>query len=278
VALEDESRLVRVDVRDGRVLGSRAVNGDPHNLVVNRAGTVAAALWYDRQVALVIDGKVKHIDLGGAPHDVKMGGGRLVVANQGANRLQVLSLEGKRRGRIPLSHDPHDVAISPSGNIAWATLEGSDRLVKVSLNEKKVLRYVPTGRSPHDILFSPTGRLWVTDWHGAVHVYTRKGAHLKSRSLGDEAHHLAFTLDGRQVWITDHGAHSIFVLSTRTMKLLKRFPIKGAPHHVTITRDGKKAVVADHDRGMLVVYRTETLTRVTRFSVGAGPHGVWNSP
>jgi DNA-binding beta-propeller fold protein YncE len=278
VALENDDRLAYVGIRKGHVIRKRKVPGGPHNLVVNRAGTVAAALWHDRRVAIVRKGSVKNVVLGGAPHDVKMGGGRILVANQGSNRLQLLSFKGKRRGRIVLKTDPHDVAISPNGYIAWATLEGTDQLARVNLRKKKVLRYMPTGKSPHDILFSPTGRLWVTDWNGAIHVYSRKGKHLKSRALGDEAHHLAFTRDGRQVWVTDHSAHRVFVLSTRSMRLLKSFPIKGAPHHVTITRDGEKAVVADHDRGLLVVYRVATLKRVARIPVGSGPHGIWNAP
>lgn len=278
VALENGQKLARVDVRAGRVLRKVDVSDGPHNLVVNGAGTVAATLWGNQRVVVVRNGSGKEIYLGGAPHDVKMGGARIVVANQGSNRLQLLSLTGRRRGEILLSADPHDVAIAPNGSIAWATLEGSDRLVRVSLKSKEVLRYVPTGRSPHDLLFSPTGRLWVTDWNGALHVFSRKGRHIKSRALGDEAHHLAFTPDGRQAWVTDHEAGRIFVLSTRTLKVLKRFPIRGAPHHVTITRDGKKAVVADHDRDMLLVYRVATLKRVRKIPVGDGPHGIWDAP
>lgn len=278
VALESGRKLARVDVRSGGVLKKVEVSGGPHNLVVNGEGTLAAALWYQQRVVVLRNGRVKHVFLGGAPHDVKMGGGRIVVANQGSNRLHTLSPRGEPRAQIPLTHDPHDIALSPGGDIVWATLEGTDRLAKVSLERKEVLRYVPTGRSPHDILFSPTGRLWVSDWNGAIHVFTRRGRHVMSRSLGQEAHHLAFTPNGKQAWITDHAAGRVFVLVAKTLKILKAFPIKGAPHHVTITRDGNKAVVADHERGMLVVYRTATLRRTGKIPVGEGPHGIWNAP
>jgi DNA-binding beta-propeller fold protein YncE len=218
------------------------------------------------------------VEFTGAPHDVKIGGGRIVVANQGAARINILSLRGKKRGRVPLKANPHDVALTPGGDVAWASLEGSDDLAVVSLKRKKLRRYVSTGRSPHDLLFSPTGRLWVTDWNGAFHVYSRRGRLLKSRSLGDEAHHLAFTPDGREVWITDHGAHRVFVVSTRRFKVIKRLSIRGSPHHVGITPAGNKAVVADHDRGRLIVYRVGTKKRIARIEVGAGPHGVWVVP
>lgn len=279
VALENDNRLALVDVREGRVVKKKRVAGGPHNLVASHSGrTVVAALWHAERVAIIRKGAVKHVYLGGAPHDVKIGGRRIVVANQGSNRLQLLSLRGKRRGKVMLRANPHDVAIAPNNYIAWATLEGDDALARVHLKKKKVLRYVSTAEDPHDILFSPGGHLWVTDWNGAVHVYSRKGKHLRSRALGDEAHHLAFTPDGRHVWITDHGAHRVFVIATKTLKVVRSFAINGAPHHVTITRGGARAVVADHDRGLLRVYSATRLERLLRVRVGKGPHGVWSVP
>lgn len=280
VAVEDAKQLVRVDLRKRRVLRRVNVSGNPHNITVNDRGLVAATLWSDERLELVRGGWHKRVHISGAPHDVKIGGGRIVVANQGAARLNLFSLRGrigKRRSRVMLKTDPHDVALSARGDRAWASLEGSDDLAVVNLKRKRV-RYVSTGRSPHDLLLSPTGRLWVTDWNGAIHVYSRRGKLLKSRALGDEAHHLAFTPDGRRVWITDHGAHRIFVLGTRRFKVIKRLRTRGSPHHVAITPDGKKAVVADHDRGLLIVYRVATMKRVAKIKIGAGPHGVWSEP
>jgi DNA-binding beta-propeller fold protein YncE len=278
VAVENARQLARVNVRTGKVTRRLDVPGRPHNIVVNKAGTVASALWSEHRIVVVRRNRVKPVKLGGAPHDVKMGGGRIVVANQGSRRIQLVSLRGKRTGRIILRANPHDLAIAPGEKRAWVTLEGTDDMAFVNLKTKKVVRYKSTGKSPHDLLFAPDGRLWVTDWNGAFHVYSRRGHLLKSKALGDEAHHLAFTRDGSQVWITDHGAHRIFVISTRSYKVLKRIRIRGAPHHVTITSDGKKAVVADHDRGLLIVYRVDTRTRLRKIRVGPGPHGVWAVP
>ncbi|MGH2729636.1 MAG: YncE family protein [Actinomycetota bacterium] len=276
--MEDGHRVAKVNIRSRKVMVGRAVPGAPHNLTVARRGTVATALWGDGRVALVRSGRVRSVYLGGAPHDVKIAKGRLVVANQGAARLEVLNLKGRVRGRIGLKANPHDLAITPGGDKAWVTLEGSDDMAVVNLKTKRVRRYVSTGRAPHDLLFAPNGRLWVTDWHGAVHVYNRWGKHLKSKPLGVEAHHLAFTPDGSQVWITDHGAHRVFVLSTSSYRILARLRIAGAPHHVAITRDGRKAVVADHDRGVLVVYSVATRKRLARIPVGPGPHGLGAVP
>ncbi len=278
VALEGQNQVAKVNLRTRRVVRRRSVPGAPHNITANAAGTVAAALWGDRRIALVRDGKVVPVGLGGAPHDVKIGDGRVVVANQGDARLDIVWLNGRRGRSIGLTHDPHDVALTRDGERAWLSLEGSDNLAVVNLVKKKVARYVSTGKRPHDLLFAPDGRLWVTDWNGAIHVFSRRGRLLKSRSLGEEAHHLAFTPGGGEVWITDHARHAIFVVSTRTLQVKKRLSLRGAPHHIAITPDGKKAVVADHDRGLVIVYRVPTRSRFYKLRVGRAPHGVWAIP
>ncbi|HXF74190.1 MAG TPA: YncE family protein, partial [Actinomycetota bacterium] len=274
VALEDAGRTALVDVGGRRVVARYRTPGGPHNLTVARDGTVAVALWGSGWIALIRDGRVRSVRLGGAPHDVKAVGRLVVVANQGDARVDRVRLDGRVFPSIPLRADPHDLAIAPGGRRAWVTLEGSDELAVVALDDARVLRYVPTGRAPHDLLFAPDGRLWVTDWGGALHVFD--GARLvRTLPLGVEAHHLAFTPDGREAWITDHGAGRIYVLSVRPVRVLRSLPFPGEPHHVAITPDGRWAAVADHAHGRLVVFSVRRHRRVAVIPVGAGPHGVW---
>jgi serine/threonine-protein kinase len=101
---------------------------------------------------------------------------------------------------------------------------------------------------------------------------------LETIPLGVEAHHLAFTPDGRFAWITDHGADRVFVLRVRTRRVVASKAFPGEPHHVAVTADGRFVVVADHANGRLIVYKAETGRRVGRIRVGAGPHGVWAAP
>lgn len=278
VAIEDEQRMVRVNIDSRRITSRARVPGKPHNLTISPTGdTVATALWNAGRVAIRRAGEVKSVVLGGAPHDVKIDGGRMVVANQTEARLDLLSTSGKFFRSIALKADPHDLALRRNGSQAWVTLEGSDDMAVVNIPDSSV-RYVSTGKAPHDLLFAPDGKLWVSDWHGAIHVFSRRGRLLRSIALGVEAHHLDFTPDGRQVWITDHGAHRIFVVNTNTYNVRKRLSIAGAPHHVAITPDGDRAVVADHERGLLVVYNVNKLRQAFTIKVGAGPHGIWAMP
>jgi DNA-binding beta-propeller fold protein YncE len=144
------------------------------------------------------------------------------------------------------------------------------------LHRREPVRYVDADGSPHDILFAPDGTLWVTDWNGALHVYRGRRARLvESIPLGEEAHHLDFTPDGRFGWITDHGASRVYVLRVRTVRVVERIAFPGEPHHVTILPSGRRAVVADHAHGRLILYDTTTHERVRTIRVGTEPHGVW---
>jgi molecular chaperone DnaK len=181
-------------------------------------------------------------------------------------------------GSIDLNAEPHDLAIAPDGDRAWVTLNGTDELAVVDLAARRVIRYIATGQRPHDILFAPDGELWVTDWSGPVHVFDRRGKLRARIALGDESHHLAFTPNGNQAWITDHAANRIFIVDTRRLKLVDFLRVSGGPHHVAITADGRLAAVADHDNGTVSVYDVKHRTRVRTVRVGAGPHGVWMAP
>jgi YVTN family beta-propeller protein len=243
VSVEDDQRVVAVDLRARRIIRRFRVSGVPHNVTVT--------------------------------------GDTVAVANEGRARVDLVSIiDGDRVASIRLKANPHDLAITPDFETAWVTLDGSDEMAVVNLGRRRVLRYVPTGRRPHDLIFTPDGRLWVTDWGGSLHVFSRRGRLLRTISVGVEAHHLAFTpgIGRRRIWLTDHGTHSVFVIDAGTLKVVAELDTGGAPHHVAFTPDGRLAVVVDHDGDRILVYRARTRRLVARIAVGEGPHGVWAEP
>ena len=277
VGVEDADEVVLVDVGSGQVLARHETPGGPHNVTAADDGTAAAGLYASDRLALIARDRVRLLELGGTPHDVKAAGDLVAVANEAARRIDIVR-RGRHTGSIQLKAEPHDLAIAPGGDRAWVTLNGTDELAVVDLQGRRVVRYVETGQRPHDILFAPDGRLWVTDWAGPVHVFDRQDRLQGRIDLARESHHLAFTPDGRQAWITDHSAKRIFIVDARRLRRVASLPIRGAPHHVTITPDGTLAAVADHDNGTLAVYDVRRRALVRTVRVGAGPHGVWAVP
>jgi DNA-binding beta-propeller fold protein YncE len=277
VALEDANEVVLVDIAKGKILARHDTPGGPHNLTVAADRRAAATLYGSDRLVLVDRRRARFINLGGTPHDVKAARGFFVVANEAARRLDLVE-GGEHAASIELKAEPHDLAIAPGGERAWVTLNGTDELAVVDLRARRVERYVSTGQSAHDILFAPDGMLWVTDWNGPVHVFDGRGKLRARIALGDESHHLAFTHDGKQAWITDHAANRIFIVDARRLELVDSLRVLGGPHHVAITADGQLAAVADHDNGTISVYDVKRRTRVRTVRVGAGPHGVWAVP
>jgi YVTN family beta-propeller protein len=276
VAADVGGRVIKVDIRNRRVLSSFNVRGNPHNVTVAPDGTVIATLQRTGRVAMIRDGHVRHVHLGGSPHDVKAGRRVAVVANEGARRLDLVSLTGRRMGSIPLKAHPHDVALAPEGGVAWATLNWTDDIAVVSLERKRVVRYLSTGVRPHNIVVTPDGRrVWVTDWEDGVHVFSREGRLIKTIPQGTELQHVAFSPDGREAWITAHGNDSVLIFSVEARRLIGTRRIEGEPHDVAITAAGECAIVADHDQGTIVLFDVETRRQVATIPVGAGPHGVW---
>lgn len=274
VAVEDAHRLVLVDLDSQANIEAHDMPGPPHNITVAPDGTVAASLYGTTDIALVADGVATTLSLGDRPHDVKATDDWLVIANEAGRRLDLVTADGEIGPTVPLRAEPHDVAVTPDGRWAWVTMNRTDALAVVDLDAGAIDRHVPTGYAPHDLLFASDGRLWVTDWEGRLLILDGDEV-VQSRELGVEAHHVAFTPDGGEAWITDHGASELLVLDTTTLALLEAVALPGAPHHLAIPGDGALAAVADHTDGRLLVFRTDTREQVAAVEVGPGPHGVW---
>src|SRR6266508_4794917 len=71
VGLESADQVALVDIARGRVIARYATPGGPHNVTVAKDGTAAAALYGSDRLALMHDGHVRFVRLGGHPHDVK---------------------------------------------------------------------------------------------------------------------------------------------------------------------------------------------------------------
>lgn len=273
LAVEGDGAVARVDLSLGRVVRRYEDLRGAHNLAVAPDGTVIVTLPRSGRVALLKEDSRKLVDLGGSPHDAKVAGTTVVIANEGSSRLDLVSVSGERRGEVRLKANPHDVAVSADGRSAVASLDGSDELAVIDIERGSVSRYVRTRKRPHDLLFAPDSRLWVTDWNGDVNVLS-PALSLVGTVPGTEAHHLAFSAEGGRAWIADNGSRQVLVVDTATLKVAAVIPLDGAPHHLAVTPDGSRVLVSNNGSGSLVVLDAAAARTLGSIPVGSGPHGI----
>lgn len=269
MALESGT-LVRVDIGAGTVTARVAAGGAAHNASpVPGAGAAATVAG---RGAVAFSGGPAAVT-GGRPHDVKQaGGGRLVVTDGGGRRLVLVGADRAVEATVDLPGVPHDVAVTGDGAQAWVTLDNSDVVVVADLAARRVASTIATGRRPHDLLFSPSGELWVTDLGGALYPMEAGATVGPELPLGQEAHHLAFSPDGAELWVTDSPGRAVTVVDPRRRAVLDRVALPGSPHHLVVL--GDQVAVADNTRGRLLVLDRATRRIVKEIEVGAAPHGV----
>lgn len=159
------------------------------------------------------------------------------------------------------------------------SLNGSADLAVVDLELGRV-EYRATRLRPHDLLVAPDGRVWVASWDGTLGVLDAAGGEVGRVEVGAEAHHMALTAGGEQLWVTDSPGRKVTVIDTRTLAVMATLAVPGRPHHVAIA--GGRAAVADNTSGSLAVFDLATRELVATVPVGSGPHGVaavpWAAP
>ena len=160
-----------IDLKEGKVLAEQAVGRKPSAVACSRDGKRAAVsnLWAKTVTLLEIsDASVK------AVVEVEVG---------------------------PL---PRGLVFAPDGNVLYAAVAGSDEVVSLDWNSRKVTQRWPAPREPRDLALSADGRLLAaaSTRSAQVRVWdTQTGKLLWERTLSDafNLRGLTFTPDGKDL-------------------------------------------------------------------------------
>ena len=88
---------------------------------------------------------------------------------------------------------------------------------------------------------------------------------------GKDAHGLAITPDGKQLWLSTQSTDDVTILDTRDHKTLGRITVGRDPNWIELTPDGKLAVVSNtgsNDVSLIDVARQKESARI---KVGTSP-------
>jgi YVTN family beta-propeller protein len=244
---------------------------------------------------------VARIPTGQGPHEVAVSpdGRTAYVANYGmfgvfregqrqdhpGNTLSVIDLERRSvRDTFDLGEytRPHGTCVSRDGANLWVTCEGSKAVLELDAATGAIRRVWKTEQEvSHMLVPTPDEtKLYVANIRsGSVTVIHRRDDRVKSLPSGEGAEGLDVTPDGREVWVTNRGAHTISVVAVATDSVVASFESGGQmPIRVKFTPDGREAWVSNARSNSVTVFDARTRRLVATIEVGAVPVGIQMSP
>lgn len=217
-----------------------------------------------------------------------------------AERLRRLDFRNPRTWKLEESvpvpcRGPNHLDFSADGTYFLLSCEFDGRLVKVETRTRHVVGVLRLGVMPQDVRLAPDRR------HFLVADMMRDGVHVVDGELlrpvafvptGVGAHGVYPDADGRRVYVTNRGWHTVYggrrgpgslaVLDGRTLRVLARWPVPGggSPDMGNFTPDGRELWLGGRYDDEVYAFDTRTGALVARVPTGRGPHGltVWPQP
>ncbi|HEY5623198.1 MAG TPA: YncE family protein [Gammaproteobacteria bacterium] len=198
------------------------------------------------------------------PHEVAVSpDGRLVLTgeygpNGGPGRHVVLIdlVNATIVGRIDLGPNsrPHTALFHPDGRHALATMQDSDQIALIDLEQMEVVRTYPTGgREGHMVRVSPDGeRAYVTSRLGdgtLSVIFLNEDRPPVVIETGPGAEGISVSPDGSEVWVANRQETSISVVDTDRLRVVAEIDSNPFAGRVEISPDGRYAVAPNGGGG-----------------------------
>ncbi len=230
-------------------------------LVANRAG--GSITLFD----LTTEVEIARIPIGPViPHEVDVSpDGRLALTTEYGPEnkpgrhivlIDIASAEVVSRIDLGPNSRPHTALFLPDSRHAVATMQDSDQLALVDLDEETVVRTYPTGgREGHMLRLSPDGsRAYVTSRGevgtlSVIFLNEERPPVVIATGLGAEG--LDVTSDGREVWVANRGETSISVIDSQSLKIVATLESRPSAGRIEMGPDGY-AIVPNGGRGSRV--------------------------
>ncbi len=201
---------------------------------------------------------------------------RLLVLLRNASALAIVDpASGKVLGRVPVGRDPHEVAVTPDGLMAFVA-SPSEGISVIDVPAMKELRRVDTGAlsAPHDVLFAG-GKLYFTaEGYKTIGRYD-PAANKVEWMLGigqDGTHLLVLAKDQQTMWVPNRGSNSISVIDGVAAGPPKfkttAIPVPGkTPEGLDLSPDGRELWTVTRGDGGVSIIDTATRKVIQSFSL-----------
>ena len=203
------------------------------------------------------------------------------------NRLQHVDLyrwDGKELTlvqRIPTGKTPSHIFIDSRSTVAYVTMQDSDELVAIDLEQQRIRWRVRTGPMPADVFGTPDDRKVLVGLTGSDSVqifdvsYTKVPRSLGFIRTGAGAHAFRAAGDGKHVFLSNRVANTISKIDLDSLKVVDTYPAPGGPDCMEVMAGGRYLLATARWARKLVVIDMHKRQVAREVDVGKSPHGVW---
>jgi DNA-binding beta-propeller fold protein YncE len=238
--------------------------------------------------------------MGGAVAGHAQAGGRLLVAEKGAQALGIVdTAAGQEIASVPEGGiTGHEVTASADGKVAFVPIYGNSgvgkpgtdgtEMVAIDVASEKVIGHVDFGHGvrPHCPVLNPKdGLLYVTtELDQAITVIDPKTLKIvgKVPTGQPESHMLAISGDGRWGYTANVGPGTVSVLDLEARKVVKVIAISKNTQRISISPDNSMVFTSDQTKPQLAVIDTASNTvkkwvplEATGYGTASTPDGRW---
>lgn len=224
-----------INAEDGSVLGTIETGIAPHEVAISPNGELAAVANYGDQ---------RHVGKSISIIDLKT----MVVT-------KTISLGEYRR--------PHGIRFLTS-DILVATAEQQQKIIKVSIEEEKVISTIPTDQqASHMVVLDKQKQLAYTanilpGTVSKMDLETDQLIQVYKATPGIEG--IGISPDGEEVWVANRNTHEVLVMQATDGKITHKLPSPQLPFRVEFSPDGEYVVIPNAVSGDLSVFSAKDKT------------------
>ena len=199
----------------------------------------------------------------------------LVVTGLARNQVDVYDAATMRFvKRFPARSMPSHIAFSPDSSMAFATLQGADKLAAYDLKRLEIAWTSTVGNTPAGVIWH-NGKLLVANMgtDSIVVVDPLDGRVERHIRTGRGAHQIFPSPDGKLLWVNNRVDGTTVALDAKTLDILRTYKVPGGPDCIDFAPDGKLWIT---QRFIQKVGILDPATGDLRsVPVGRSPHGIF---
>lgn len=207
----------------------------------------------------------------------------LVVANKGDDTVSLIHFEsGEERARLRTGPQPHEVALSPTGEYAAVVAYGGETIDIIDIAEARsvAILTLPSGARPHGLAWLDDGRIVATaEGIGALIMVPADRGDIVVIPLNRLRPHMTVVSpDGHLAYVSNVNSGVVSVVDLNHQTVLAELEAGQAPEGIALSPDSRTLWIAERDADRVRVFDTETLAERGAVATGERPIRIMLSP